>query len=72
MNTSYIWLGGEILGIFHNGKFYASHNDKLGGPEGLSDSTGAIAWSATNAAFDRTVIVDNIRGMHVGFPAQYY
>lgn len=61
-----------MLEIFRNGKFYASHNEKLGGPEELTDSTGTVAWRADSAAFDHTISVDTIGGMHDGFPGQYH
>jgi len=41
-------------------------------PELVSNAARGTVWSAKNYAFDRTVSLDQIGGLNLGFPGQYF
>ncbi len=70
--TDYVWLNGRLIGRITGGQFQSIHDDQVGRPEAITDSSGIVVWRARNFAFDRTVTVANTTPLNLGFPGQYY
>ena len=72
MGTEYIWLDGQAVGLIRSGSLYFVHNEHLGRPDTVTNSSGAIVWQANNTAFDRSVTINTFGGLNLGFPGQYW
>jgi RHS repeat-associated protein len=70
--TNYLWFDGELVGIGRNGQVSHVHTDHLGRPEHVTNSNQQMVWKAYNYAYGRSVLQDNIGGLTIGFPGQYY
>ncbi len=70
--TNYLWLGGQPVGLVRNNTLYWIHSDHLGRPEMVTNASQQRVWRAANWAFNRGVVLDQIGGLSLGFPGQYY
>jgi len=70
--SSYIWLGGELVGLVRNNTLYYVHGDHLTRPESVTNAARSAVWKAKNYAQDRMVALDAIGGLNIGFPGQYH
>lgn len=72
--VNYVWLATRLVGIsINHGALQSVHTDWLGRPELVTATSSAtVAWRASNAVYDRKVTLDNIGGLNVFLPGQYY
>ncbi len=70
---SYIWLGGELVGTVQpNNTLAYVHTDHLGRPDVVTNAAQQPVWKATNGSYSRGVALDQIGGLNIGFPGQYW
>ncbi len=70
--TSYLWLGGQPVGVVKGSTLYWVHADHLGRPEVVTNANKQTVWRAANYAFHGNVVIDQIGGYNLGFPGQYW
>ena len=70
--SSVIWNGGEPVALIRNNQIHYIHTDHLGRPESVTNASKAVVWKASNGAFSRSVVLDTIGGLQLGFPGQYW
>jgi RHS repeat-associated protein len=68
----YVWLNGRLIGRVSGSTVGAIHDDQTGRPQVVTDAGGAVVWKANNYPFTQAVTLNNIGGLNLGFPGQYY
>ena len=72
IDTLYLWLNGQPIGLVKGSTLYHVHTDHLTRPEMVTNASRSVVWRAENYAFDRKVVSTSIGEYNLGFPGQYY
>jgi RHS repeat-associated protein len=72
ITVEYVYLNGNPLAMIFSGSTYFYHNDHLGVPQKMTDSTGAVVWSTELKPFGETQNITGTITNNLRFPGQYY
>ena len=71
--VEYVYLGDQPLAMVRPGEaVYYYHNDHLGTPRVMTNSSGAVAWKALYGAFGAATIATGNVENNLRFPGQYF
>jgi RHS repeat-associated protein len=72
VTSEYVYLNGQPLTKIEGNSVYYYHNDHLGTPQKMTDSAGAVVWSADYKPFGEATITVSTITNNLRFPGQYY
>ena len=72
VTAEYVYLNGQPLAKLEGANTYYYHNDHLGTPLKLTDSTGTVVWSADYKPFGEATVTVSTTTNNLRFPGQYF
>jgi RHS repeat-associated protein len=72
ISAEYVYLNGQPLAKIAGTNTYYYHNDHLGTPQKMTDSTGTVVWSADYKPFGEATIIISTITNNLRLPGQYY
>ncbi|MEW6600529.1 MAG: RHS repeat-associated core domain-containing protein [Nitrospirota bacterium] len=72
ITAEYAYLNGQPLAKIENNNVYYYHNDQLGSPMLMTDSSGAVVWQGEYLPFGEPYSLTNTVTNNFRFPGQYY
>jgi RHS repeat-associated protein len=72
IKAEYVYLNGQPLAKIENNNIYYYHNDHLGTPILMTDSSGAVVWQGEYLPFGEPVLVSGSVTNNLRFPGQYF
>ena len=70
--AEYVYLNSQPLAKIEGSSVFFYHDDHLGTPQKMTDSTGAVVWSADYKPFGETNPITGAITNNLRFPGQYY